>query len=90
MRQWMPTTTMTLTYDEDTGTYSVGGDAFGRGTLEKRGNDGGGGIDGGGCGELDDAPMIEAGASINGGDDDDDGGGGDGYGGGDASDCAGR
>jgi hypothetical protein len=67
-------------YDEDTGAQIVGGDALGRGTLEAHGNDGGGGIDGGGCGELDDAPMLDAGASINGCD----------GGGGDASDCAGR
>jgi hypothetical protein len=70
-------------YDDDTGTQSVVGDAFGRGALAAHGNDGGGGIDGGGCGELDDAPMLDAGASINGCDDGGDGGG-------DASDCAGR
>jgi hypothetical protein len=74
-------------YGEDTGTQSVVGDAFGRGTLAAHGNDGGGGIDGGGCGELDDALMLDAGAIINGVDD---GGDGDGDGGGDASDCAGR
>jgi hypothetical protein len=86
-------------YNEDIGTQSVGGDACGRGTLAAHGNDGGGGIDGGGCGELEDAPMLVGGASMSGGDDggggdgdgDGDGvGGGGGGGGGNASDCAGR